>query len=180
MKQVSQAILIALGLNISIPGHAAESKSMSCEIAEDLAGKSYTRAANAKNANNLVAAHQYKLAFWDLFEYSAQCEKVALMAGQLRAYRLGEKDTEPSAQEKLTSLTGPSGLNLPSGCFSGGTVVCRIIVTEPGKGKSAGMEAPPHFYLLQEKNPLSVSKTPSWQKFSEPKLQFPSTGQLGK
>lgn len=154
--------------------YAAEAEKLSCIVADDLAGKSYTRAAEAKNSNNLVAAYQHKLAFWDIFKHGSHCVKVKTMAMQLSVKKLGDEDNAPSTQEAFMSFAGPSGLNLPQSCFNGGTFSCRLIITEPPKGNSKGWEGGPDFYLLDEDSLSTKRRTsPSWKKFVGPKLEFP-------
>jgi hypothetical protein len=167
------AVFIAL---VGTQAVAVEPPAIPCNIADDLAGKAYDRAASAKNQHNEVVAYQAKLAFWDIYQYSSGCDNVNAMARELTRNKLGENDGPPTNQATVESLLSMTGFGRSTGCFSSGTGDCQIVVYKPAKGNAAGMEGKQTFYWLNEDSLSRKSPDPtSWKMFTGSKLVLPQT-----
>lgn len=174
----------SLSLMLSIVGlstftqssYGADSSAITCEIGNELAGRTFKRAATAKNAKNYVIANENRMAFWDVYQYSSHCENVKKMADELTSKGLGKDAKPPSSVEVASSFLAGPDLALPKSCWEEGSLRCRIIITDPPKGNAAGYTHAPSFYLLEGfGSGIGEPSSPNWKKFDQKKLMLPLT-----
>lgn len=155
---------------------AADSAAMACDIGNELAGKIFKRAAAAKNAKNEVVAFENRTAFWDVYQYSSHCENVKKMASELSSKGMGKDAKPPSSEDVVNAFLASPDFAVPKSCWGKGSFGCKIIITEPPKGNTAGSQGDPSVYLLEGLGSGGGKpSTPNWKKFDQQKLVLPMT-----
>lgn len=158
-------IALAAGVAMAPSALAVE---LPCDVADQLASKAFNRAREAWVKGNSSAAHQLKLAFWDIHELGGKCRTVALLADEMRENKLGMADLPP--------IAFPT--SLPGGCSSPGSG-CRVIVSEPKKAISAGTTVNPYFYVFEPPTRSDMEfERGQWKQLSGKALEITMPAQL--
>lgn len=84
--------LVMVWAGLTMPGFSSEAQEIGCAVAKEIAGRAYDRVSTAIIERNTAAAMANKNAFWDIEEYSRECEEVRVLAKALTDRRMRKED----------------------------------------------------------------------------------------